>query len=140
MRMRMKQVRTAALALATLLFMLAVTADGQMRTRRGASAAPVHPEAFKGIVVVFHGALKKLTKKEIVIESADNHELLTFRRNKATKFLNDETEIKPSAIDMETQVWLDASEDVDLKLMAIDLNLAPPKATPEKSPDDTKQK
>jgi len=105
---------------------------GQMRGRRGNSAAPAHPEAYKGIVITFHGALKKLTKKEIIIESSENHELLTFRRNKATKFLNGTTEIKPTDVDMETQVSIDASEDVDLKLMAISLDIAPPPSTGQK--------
>ena len=129
----MKCVRTAAFALAALLLLLPVVADGQMRTRRGV-AAPVHPEAFKGIVVTFNGVLKKLTKKEIVIESGDNHELVTFRCNKSTKFLDGDSEIKPGIIGMETMVSVDASEDVDLKLMAINLNIAPPKKSAEKPP------
>ena len=86
----------------------------------------MHPEAYKGVLISFHGTLKKLAKKEIIIESAENHELLTFRRNKNTKFLNGDAVIKPTDIDMEMQVWLDASEDVDLKLMAVNLNVAAP--------------
>jgi hypothetical protein len=99
--------------------------DGQMRGRRGnPSAGAVHPEPYKG-VVTFHGKLKKLTKKEILIESADNHELLTFRRNKATKFLDNGAEVKAADIDLESAVSIDAAEDVDLKLMAISLNARP---------------
>ena len=104
--------------------------DAQMRGRRGggASAAPAHPEAFKGVVVTFRGQLKKLTKKEIIIESDEgNHELVTFRRNKATKFLENAAEIKPTLIDLETVVTVDASEDVDLKLMAVSVSVGAPK-------------
>jgi hypothetical protein len=140
MRTRIKYVRSAAFALVTLLLVLPVGADGQMRTRRGGVAAPAHPEAFKGIVVTFNGVLKKLTKKEIVIESADSHELVTFRCNKTTKFLDGDSAIKPGAIDMETMVSVDASEDVDLKLMAISLNIAPPKKSAEKPTEELKQK
>jgi rRNA pseudouridine-1189 N-methylase Emg1 (Nep1/Mra1 family) len=107
-----------------LVLLVPIAIDGQMRGRRGtSSSAPVHPEAYKDAVVTFHGVLKKLTKKEIIIESDDNHELLTFRRNKATKFLENDTEIKPAAIDMESAVSVDAAEDVDLKLMAIRLTV-----------------
>jgi len=114
-----------AIVLVAFVFLAPIALDGQMRGRRGtSSAAPVHPEPYKGVVVTFNGTLKKLTKKEIIIESADNHELLTFRRNKATKFLDNGVEVKPGAIDMETAVTVDAAEDVDLKLMAIDLSVA----------------
>lgn len=102
--------------------------NGQTRGRRGSSSrVPTHPEAYKGVVITFHGALKKLTKKELIIESADNHELLTFRRNKNTKFLNGDVEIKPTDVDLESQVTIDASEDVDLKLMAMSINVTPAK-------------
>jgi hypothetical protein len=100
--------------------------NGQIRGRRGnTSAGPIHPAPYKG-VVTFYGKLKKLTKKEILIESADNRELLTFRRNKATKFLDKDAEVKAADIDLESAVSVDAAEDVDLKLMAISLNASPP--------------
>jgi hypothetical protein len=102
----------------TLLLLIPVALPGQMRGRRGVS--PAHPEAFKGIVVTFHGTLRKLSKKEIIIESAgENRELVTFRRNRTTKFLENDAEIKPTNIDLETVVTVDATEDVDLQLMAV---------------------
>jgi hypothetical protein len=102
--------------------------DGQMRGRRGGSSGTPHPEAFKGVLVTFHGTLKKLTKKEIMIESDDDHhELLTFRRNNSTKFIKDDAEIKPTDIDFETLVAIDATEDSDLKLMAVSVSVAAPK-------------
>src|ERR1700680_1433586 len=96
--------RIAPLALVALLLVPPAALDGQMRGRRGgSSSAPAHPEAFKGVVVTFHGTLKKLTKKEIMIESSeDNHELVTFRRSKGTKFFEKDAEIKSGAIDLET--------------------------------------
>ena len=107
--------------------MAPVALDAQRGRRGRSSAAATHPEAFKGIVVTFHGTLKKITKKEILVESGeDNHELLTFRRNKATKFLDNGAEVKPTAIDLESAVSVDAAEDVDLKLMAISVNASPP--------------
>ena len=123
--MRTRGVDGAAVVLCLL---IPLALDGQMRGRRGtASSGTTHPEAFKGVVVTFQGALKKLTKKEIIIELVDSHELLTLRRNKATKFLDKDAEIKPGAIDFESLVSVDASEDVDLKLMAIIVSVGAPK-------------
>jgi hypothetical protein len=109
--------------------MLAPVALDAQKGRRGrSSSAATHPEAFKGIVVTFRGTLKKITEKEILVESGeDNHELLTFRRNKATKFLDNDAEIKPGAIDLESEVTVNASEDVDLQLMAVSLSVGVPK-------------
>jgi hypothetical protein len=105
-----------------------IALPGQLRGRRGnSSGATPHPEAFKGVVATFSGTLKKLTKKEIVIDLVDSHELMTFRRNKSTKFLNNDVEIKPGAIDFESLVTVDASEDVDLKLMAVRVSVGAPK-------------
>lgn len=105
-----------------------IALPGQMRGRRGnSSGATPHPEAFKGVVVTFHGALKRLTKKEIIIDLVESHELMTFRRNKSTKFLDNDVEIKPGAIDFESLVTVDASQDVDLKLMAVSVSVGAPK-------------
>jgi len=111
-----------------LLLLVPFALPAQRGRRGGSSAAPAHPEAFKGVVVTFHGKLKKLTKKEIMIESSDdNHEVLTFRRNKATKFLENDAEVKPANIDLETVVTVDASEDIDLQLMAVNVIVGAPK-------------
>lgn len=103
--------------------------DGQMRTRRGTLPTTPHVDPYK-VVATFHGKLKKLTKKEIVIEASDSQELVTFRRYKDTKFLDNETPIKPTAIDMESVVSVDAQEDDDLKLKAVSLNIGAPKEKP----------
>jgi ribosomal protein L29 len=126
MRKRGEYRRGAALVLMALLLLIPLALSGQMRGRRGVS--PAHPEAFKGIVVTFHGTLRKLSKKEIMIESTgENRELITFRRNKATKFLENDAEIKPANIDLETVVTVDATEDIDLQLMAVSLIVGTPK-------------
>jgi hypothetical protein len=128
MRTRRKYSGIAACALVALVLATPIALPGQMRGRRGnSSGAAPHPEAFKGVVATFRGTLKKLTKKEIVIDLVDSHELMTFRRNKSTKFLDNDVEIKPAAIDFESLVTVDASEDVDLKLMAVRVSVGAPK-------------
>lgn len=99
--------------------------EGQYpRTRRGIATGS-GPAAYKGLVVTFHGALKKLTKKEILIESDDN-QLLTMRCSRKTRFEDRDGDIKPSDIDLESRVSVDASEDVDLKLLAIEVTVDAP--------------
>jgi hypothetical protein len=125
-------VRTYSWPAACAFLALALLAPGALNAQKGrrgrSSSATTHPEAFKGIVVTFHGTVKKITNKEILIESGeDNHELLTFRRNKATKFLGNDAEIKAGAIDLESEVTVNASEDVDLQLMAISVSVGAPK-------------
>ena len=122
----LEMTRRGVLVLMAVLLLIPAALSGQMRGRRGVS--PAHPEAFKGIIVTFHGALRKLNKKEIIIESTgENRELVTFRRNKATKFLENDAEIKPTDIDLETAVTVDASEDIDLQLMAVRVIFGTPK-------------
>lgn len=92
--------------------------------RRSVAPSSVYkpPAAYKGVVVTFHGVLKKLTKKEILLQSDDN-QLLTLRCDRKTKFHDPDGEIKRSDIDLESQVSIDASEDVDLKLLAINVKV-----------------
>jgi hypothetical protein len=122
--------RSFSRVLVVLILLIPFGLSSQTRGRRGgASKAPSHPEAFKGVVVTFDGTLKKLTKKEITIEASSNHELVTFRRNKTTKFLENDADIKPEAIDLEAAVTVDATEDVDLKLMAVSVKVGTAKKT-----------
>jgi hypothetical protein len=105
---------------------------GQYRGRRGggSSTPTARASGIQGLIVTFHGTLKKLTKKEILIES-DESQLMTIRISGKTKFLDkDSKAIKPTDIDLETVVSIDASEDLDTKLMAVNVRVA---ATPPKS-------
>jgi hypothetical protein len=92
---------------------------GQYRGRRGPANATARAGGIQGLVVTFRGSLKKLTKKELLIQS-DENQLMTIRCSGKTKFLDkDNKAIKPSDIDLETVVSVDASEDLDSKLMAV---------------------
>lgn len=93
-----------------------------LQGQRRATAPSVYkpPPAYKGVVVTFHGVLKKLTKKEILLES-DDKQLLTLRCDRKTKFQDPDGDVKRSDIDLESQVSIEASEDVDLKLLAINV-------------------
>lgn len=108
-----------SVAAAILVCVMLPLVEGQYsRGRRGGGTTTSSPVPLKGLVVTFHGALKKLNKKELLMQSDDN-QLLTMRCTRKTKYLDADGEIKPSEIDLESRVAVDASEDNDLKLMAL---------------------
>jgi hypothetical protein len=80
----------------------------------------------------FHGKLKELNGKEITIETEED-QIVSIHRNRKTKFLKGTETIKPTDIDLESPITVDAIEEVDLSLTAVTVNLDIPKKTP--SPD-----
>jgi hypothetical protein len=48
---------------------------------------------------------------------------VTIRRNKATKFFDNDKEIKATDIDLETPVAIEAHEDTDLKMLAVTVKI-----------------
>jgi hypothetical protein len=96
---------------------------GYPRPRRDvASTTPANVSAYKDVAGSFHGKLKDLSGKEIMIETDDN-QIVSIRRSRKTKFLKGTRPIKPSDIDIEALVTVDATEDVDLKLTAINVTV-----------------
>jgi hypothetical protein len=104
----------------------ALMAQGIYRTRRGVIPGTPNPSSYKGVTGSFHGRLKELTKKEIMIQTEDD-QTVSIRRTGKTKFLKGNQPIKATDIDTETLVTVDASEDADLKLSAVDVIVDTPK-------------
>jgi hypothetical protein len=94
------------------------------RPRRGIPGTP-NPGAYN-VAGSFHGKLKELTSKEITITTEDD-QVVSIHRSRKTKFLKGTQTIKPSDIDLETPVTVDASEEVDLTLTAISVTVDTPK-------------
>ena len=103
-----------------------LAAQGIYRTRRGMIPGTGNPPSYKGVTGSFHGRLKELTKKEIMIQTEDD-QTVSIRRTGKTKFLKGNQPIKATDIDTETLVTVDASEDADLKLSAVDVIVDTPK-------------
>ena len=104
--------------------------SGQRISRRAAAGAPATSPnlgAHKGLVVTLHGSLRKLTKKEMLIET-DEHQLETIRLNKATKYLEGGKEVKRYDIDLDSVVTANVSQDVDLKFVAVSVSVDSPPA------------
>jgi len=112
-----------AIAICLLVSVLA-QAQGYPRGRRPATSPAPLGGSYKGVLVTFHGKMKQLDKKQITIETEEK-QLVTLRITSKTKFLNDGKTIKPSMIDTEAPVTIDATEDTDLSVMAINISVDP---------------
>jgi hypothetical protein len=97
------------------------------RSRRGVMPGTPNPGAYN-VAGSFHGKLKELTSKEIMIET-DDSQMVSIHRSRKTKFLKGTQTIKASDIDIETLVTVDASEEVDLSLTAVSVTVDTPKKT-----------
>jgi hypothetical protein len=103
------------------------------RPRRGVAPGTPNPGAYN-VAGSFHGKLKDLTSKEITIET-DDDQIVSIHRVRKTKFLKGTQTIKPSDIDLETPITVDATEDVDLSLTAVSVTVDVPKKSTDKSTD-----
>lgn len=84
---------------------------------------------YKAATGIFRGKVKQLNDKEIVIEN-DSNQMVSIRRSHKTKFLKNNQPIKPSDIDLETPVTIDASEAANVSLLAINVSVdSPPTRT-----------
>ena len=101
------------IVLTAVVFVLAWMPAPAQNAQRGG----VHAPPLRGLYVTFHGKLKDLSKKSILLEE-DSGKIMTFRRDKKTKFAEGSTFIKDTDIDLESLVTVYATEDNDLKLIA----------------------
>ena len=105
-----------------LLLLIASSLPAQTRsTRERRSASPRQSPstgAVKDLAGVFRGTLKELTSKEIVIQNEEN-QTVSIRRNRKTKFWRDTREVKPVEIALNSSVTIEATQDIDLKPVAL---------------------
>ena len=71
---------------------------------------------YKTAAGIFRGKVKQLNEKEIVIEN-DAKQMVSIRRSHKTKFLMNNQPIRPSDIDLETPVTIDAREAANVSLL-----------------------
>ena len=71
-----------------------------------------------------------MTHKEIMLQ-LQTDQTVSIRRDRKTKFLENDKEIKPESIAVGTPLAVDVKEDIDLKPMAVRVvaNPAPPKSS-----------
>jgi hypothetical protein len=84
---------------------------------------------YKAAAGTFRGKLKLLSNREIVIEN-DSKQMVSIRRSHKTKFLMNNQPIRPSDIDLETPVTVDATESASVSLLAVNVRVdSPPTKT-----------
>ena len=110
--------RTSAVLVLALGVFCATVAQGQRSRGGGGRGGNVTALPAKDLVITVHGTLKELNKNSIVLESTDN-QIQMLRRTSKTKFFLKDKEIKGDDIVMESVVAVDATEDTDMKLMAV---------------------
>jgi hypothetical protein len=76
----------------------------------------------KTAIGIFLGKLKQLTNKEIVIENQAN-QIVSIRRSHRTKFLRNDERIRPTDIDLDTPVTVDATEPSSVSLVALNVSI-----------------
>jgi hypothetical protein len=86
-------------------------------------------------LVSIRGAMRSISKKDIVIDTGDD-QILTFKRTKKTRFLKGASEIKPDAFPAAARVFVEASRAMNGDLDAINVFLGepPPPPPPHSSP------
>ncbi len=109
--------------------MLPALLPGQYYPRHIYTPGTPKPGAYS-VAGSFHGKLKDLTGKEITIQTEDD-QIVSIHRSHKTKFYKGTEEIKPSDIDLETPVTVDAKEEVDLSLTAVSVTVDTPKKKDE---------
>jgi hypothetical protein len=93
--------------------------------------APAAKEAKHPVLVSFSGALKRVTKKEVVIEpNADNE--LTFIRTKKTSFISSGRKLSGEALPEGIAVTVQAFEKLNEELEAVTVTVVIPDQSPIK--------
>ena len=100
-------------------------------TRRGGSRqSGISP--LETPVATFHGALKSLSKKELVLALPEQNEIAFYISHK-TKFLKNEKPVKPSQIPAGTPLSVDGKRDVLGNTEAVTVRVESPKVESPKT-------
>lgn len=95
------------------------------RVRRSGAKTNASPSSSGQPTPTFEGTLKMLTGKEIDLQ-LQSDQILTIRRDRKTKFMEKDKEIKPDSIAVGTPLAIDVKEDLDLKPLAVRVVVNPP--------------
>jgi len=85
--------------------------------------------------VSIRGALRSISKKDIVIDTGDD-QIVTFKRTKKTRFLKGASAIKPDDFPVAAKVFVEASRAMNGDLDAVNVFLGepPPPPSPHSAP------
>jgi hypothetical protein len=109
--------------------LLGATQLPAQRGRRGAASSTMNAPPLKGVTISFHGTVKEVTKKLMLLQ-ADDNQLMTFRCTSKTKFFDGDQNIKGNEVDLDSAATVDVVEDNDLKFLALTVRLDPSQKKP----------
>ena len=96
------------------------------RPRRAAVGNTTRTGAIDLPAVTFHGTVKVIAGKEIVIV-AEGQQEITLHRTRKTKFLKGGAAVKPGDIPVGAAVTIDVTKAPDLSLLAVNVFVDPAK-------------
>jgi len=102
--------------LAVLLVMSSLMIGQRRRTQQPTASSG----AYNLPAVTFHGVLKEIKGKEIVMEAEDGQTVTLFR-NRKTRFLKGESEIPVKEIQPGARLTVDVSKNPDASLLAVNV-------------------
>jgi hypothetical protein len=111
---------------------LCTEAPAQMRTSRRGAGQQTGISPLETPAATFHGTLKSVSKKELVLALPEEHEVAFYISHK-TKFLKDEKPIKPSEIPAGAPLSVDGKRDVRGNTEAVTVRVESPKAESPKT-------
>lgn len=80
------------------------------------------PDPVSGVSVNVQGVLKGLSKKELLVETGEDH-TISLRRTSKTKFFREDKQVKADDVALEERVSVEVAQDKDAKLMALTVKL-----------------
>ncbi|MDQ6678160.1 MAG: hypothetical protein M3Z09_12780 [Acidobacteriota bacterium] len=107
-------------ALVLLVLILPVASSLMLGQRRRAQQPTASAGAYSLPAVTFHGVLKEMTGKEIVMEAEDGQTVTLFR-NRKTRFLKGKNEIPAKEIQPGARLTVDVSKNPDASLLAVNV-------------------
>src|SRR5271157_1111151 len=96
-----------------LLSPLALTAQYRRRVMTNNGGAIV-PSPISGVSVNVQGVLKGLSKKELLVETDQDH-TISLRRTSKTKFFREDKEVKAADVALDEKVNIEVAQDKDAK-------------------------
>ena len=104
---------------------LAIPAQYRRRGVYNNNNGAVMPGPVADVSINVQGVLKGLSKKELLVETGEDH-TISLRRTSKTKFFREDKQVKADDVALEEKVSVEVAQDKDAKLMAVMVKLGAP--------------
>ena len=123
----LEHMKLAALVALSLMVLgpLAIPAQYRRRGVYNNNNGAVMPGPVADVSIDVQGVLKGLSKKELLVETGEDH-TISLRRTSKTKFFREDKQVKADDVALEEKVSVEVAQDKDAKLMAVMVKLGAP--------------